>query len=66
MNITSITNLEFPGLTCTIRQGEIKDVPAEREAAAFIVASPYIREVSDSAPTRPAPAVVPARTEVSG
>jgi hypothetical protein len=48
MKITSTTDLEFPGLQFAIRQGEVKDLPADPEAAAFIVASVYIREVPES------------------
>ena len=47
MKITSTTDLEFPGLKFTIRQGEVKDLPADPEAAAFILASVYIREVPE-------------------
>jgi hypothetical protein len=47
MNMTSITDLEFPGLKFAIRQGEVKDVPPDPEAAAFIVASVSIREVPE-------------------
>ena len=47
MKITSSTDLEFPGLKFSIRQGEVKDWPADPEAAAFIVASVYIREVPE-------------------
>ena len=47
MKITSITDLEFPGLKFAIRQGEVKDLPADPEAAAFILASVYIREVPE-------------------
>ena len=47
MKITSTTDLEFPGLKFAIRQGEVKDLPADPEAAAFIVASVYIREVPE-------------------
>ena len=54
MKITSTTDLEFPGLHFAIRQGEVKDLPADPEAAAFILASVYIQEVpeSDSTSTR--------------
>jgi hypothetical protein len=45
MKITSTTDLEFPRLKFAIRQGEVKDVPTDPEAAAFILASVYIREV---------------------
>jgi hypothetical protein len=45
MKITSITDLEFPGLRFAIRQGEVKDLPKDPKAAAFILASMYIREV---------------------
>jgi hypothetical protein len=47
MKITSSTDLEFPGLKFAIRQGEVKDLPTDPEAAAFIVASMYIREVPE-------------------
>jgi hypothetical protein len=47
MKITSTTDLEFPGLKFAIRQGEVKDLPAAPEAAAFILASVYIREVPE-------------------
>jgi len=47
MKITSTTDLEFPGLKFAIRQGEIKDLPANPEAAAFILASVYIQEVPE-------------------
>jgi hypothetical protein len=47
MKITSTTDLEFPGLQFSIRQGEVKDLPADPEAAAFILASVYIREVAE-------------------
>jgi len=47
MKITSITDLEFPRLKFSIRQGEVKDLPADPEAAAFILASVYIREVPE-------------------
>jgi hypothetical protein len=47
MKITSTTDLEFPGLHFAIRQGEVKDLPADPEAAAFILASVYIREVPE-------------------
>ena len=46
MKITSTTDLEFPRLQFVIRHGEVKDLPTDPEAAAFIVASIYIREVS--------------------
>ena len=45
MKINSTTDLEFPRLNFAIRQGEVKDVPTDPEAAAFILASVYIREV---------------------
>ena len=48
MKITSTTDLEFPGLKFAIRQGEVKDLPADPEAAAFILASTYIREVPEA------------------
>ena len=47
MKITSSTDLEFPGLKFSIRQGEVKDLPADPEAAAFILASAYIQEVPE-------------------
>jgi hypothetical protein len=47
MKITSIIDLEFPRLKFAIRQGEVKDLPANPEAAAIILASTYIREVPD-------------------
>ena len=47
MKITSTTNLEFPRLKFSIRQGEVKDLPADPEAAAIILASAYIREVPE-------------------
>jgi hypothetical protein len=47
MKMTSTTDLEFPGLHCAIRQGEVKDLPNDPEAATFIVASAYIREVPE-------------------
>jgi hypothetical protein len=43
MKMTSTTDLAFPGLPFAIRQGEVKDLPADPEAAAFIVASVYSR-----------------------
>jgi len=54
MKITSTTDLEFPRLKFAICQGEVKDLPADPEAAAFILASVYIREVPEpeSASTR--------------
>jgi hypothetical protein len=39
--------MEFPGLKFSIRQGEVKDLPADPEAAAFILASTYIQEVPE-------------------
>jgi hypothetical protein len=48
MKITSTTDLEFPRLKFAIRQGEVKDLPANPEAAAFILASTYIREVPEA------------------
>jgi hypothetical protein len=39
MKITSTTDLEFPRLKFVIRQGEVKDLPTDPEAAAFIRAS---------------------------
>jgi hypothetical protein len=47
MKITSTTDLEFPGLKFSIRQGEVKELPDDPEAAAFILASTYIREVPE-------------------
>ena len=47
MKITSTTDLEFPGLHFAIRQGKVKDLPTDPEAAAFILASVYIREVPE-------------------
>ena len=47
MKITSTTDLEFPGLKFAIRQGEIKDLPADPEAAAFILTSVYIQEMPE-------------------
>jgi hypothetical protein len=47
MQMTSTTDLEFPSLQFTIRQGEVKDVPTDPEAAAFILASVSIREVPE-------------------
>jgi hypothetical protein len=47
MTITRSTNLEFPGLHFSIRPGEVKDLPADPEAAAFILASTYIQEVPE-------------------
>jgi len=54
MKMTSTTDLEFPGLQFAIRQGEVKDLPADPEAAAFTLAGVYIREVPEpqSEPTR--------------
>jgi len=45
MKMTSTTDLEFPGLQFSIRQGEVKDLPTDPEAAAFLLASVYIRKV---------------------
>jgi len=45
MKMTSTTTLAFPGLQCAIRQGEVKDLPDDPEAVAFIVARTSIREV---------------------
>jgi hypothetical protein len=39
MEIPSTTDLALPGLHCALRHGEVKDVPADPEAAAFIGAS---------------------------
>ena len=47
MKITSTTNLEFPRLKFAIRQGEVKDLPDDPEAAAFILASVSIQEVPE-------------------
>ena len=47
MKITSIMDLEFPRLKFAIRQGEVKDLPDDSEAAAFILASAYIQEVPE-------------------
>jgi hypothetical protein len=47
MKITTTTDLEFPRLKFAIRQGEVKDLPADHEAAAFILSSAYIREVPE-------------------
>jgi hypothetical protein len=47
MKITSTTDLEFPGLKFSIRQGEVKDLPDDPEAAAFILASVSIQEVPE-------------------
>jgi hypothetical protein len=47
MKITSTTDLEFPGLQFSIRQGEVKDLPDDPEAAAFILARVYIPEVPE-------------------
>ena len=47
MKITTTTDLEFPRLKFAIRYGEVKDLPADPEAAAFILASVYIREVPE-------------------
>ena len=47
MKMTSTTDLELPGLHCAIRQGDVKDLPTDPEAAAFIVASVSIREVPE-------------------
>jgi len=60
MKITSTTDLEFPGLRFAIRQGEVKNLPKDPEAAAFILASVYIREVPEpqSEPKRRTPDVL--------
>ena len=47
MKITSTTDLEFPGLKFALRQGEVKDLPTDPDAATFILASVYIREVPE-------------------
>jgi hypothetical protein len=47
MKMTSTTDLAFPGLHFAIRQGEVKDLPNDPEAATFIVANAYIREVPE-------------------
>jgi hypothetical protein len=52
MKITRSTDLEFPSLHFSIRQGDVKDLPDDPEAAAFIVASVYIREVPEPESTR--------------
>jgi hypothetical protein len=44
---TVSTDLEFPGLQFSIRQGEVKDLPDDPEAAAFILARVYIPEVPE-------------------
>ena len=41
------TDLEFPSLNFSIRQGDVKDLPDDPEAAAFIVASISIQEVPE-------------------
>jgi hypothetical protein len=60
MKITSTTDLEFPRLQFAIRQGEGKDLPANPEVAALILASAYIREVPEpeSEPRRQGPDVL--------
>jgi hypothetical protein len=45
--MTSTTDLALPGLHCAIRHGEVKAVPADPEAAVFMVASGSIREVPE-------------------
>jgi hypothetical protein len=57
MKMTSTTDLECPGLNFVIRHGEVQDVPADPEAAAFMVARVDIREVPapQSATTREHP-----------
>ena len=56
MKLTSTTDLEFPRLSCAIRQGEGKDVPADPKAAALIITSASLREgpEPERAPTRQA------------
>ena len=56
------TDLEFPSLNFSIRQGDVKDLPDDPEAAAFIVASVYIQEVPEpeSQTTRKTPDVLTA------
>jgi hypothetical protein len=39
MEMPSTTDLACPGLHCARRHGDVKDVPADPEAAAFIGAS---------------------------
>jgi len=36
MKMTSTTDFACPGLQCAIRQGEVKDLPDDPDAAAFI------------------------------
>jgi hypothetical protein len=48
LNMTSTTDLALPGLHGALRHGDVKALPADLEAAAFIVASIYIREVPDT------------------
>jgi hypothetical protein len=45
MNITSLIDLACPRLQCAMRQGEVKELPANPEAAAIMLASTSIREV---------------------
>jgi len=47
MKITSTTDLEFPRLQFAIRQGEIKDLPAEPAVTAVVLASAYLREMPE-------------------
>jgi hypothetical protein len=47
MKMTSTTDLALPGLQCAIRQGEVKDLPDDPDAAAFILARTSIREVPE-------------------
>ena len=41
------TDLEFPSLNFAVRQGDVKDLPDDPEAAAFIGASISIQEVPE-------------------
>jgi hypothetical protein len=45
MKMPSTTDLACPGLHCALRHGDVKDVPADPEAAVCIGASVDIREV---------------------
>jgi hypothetical protein len=47
MKMTRRTDLEFPGLPFSIRHGEVKDVPDDPEAAAFIGASTSFQQVPE-------------------
>jgi hypothetical protein len=55
MNITSTTDLEFPRLKFAIRQGEVKDVPANPEAATIILGFQERRGVFDDQWAAPVP-----------